>query len=136
MRSSRQISSPTRPVDTSVTPTYSRHTSEPSLSRPGSSAGDEITSSAVFVTVASSRDQIARPVRESTHASRPSIATAYSRPAGSDGGITFTNVSGATSTTTLTLTNVTASKNGYKYRAVFTNTLGTATTSVAALTVL
>src|SRR5262249_44990257 len=82
VRSSRQISSPTRPVETSVTPTYSRHTSEPSLSRPDSSAGDEITSSAVFVTEASSRDQIARPVRESTHASRPSIATAYSRPAG------------------------------------------------------
>src|SRR5262249_58427725 len=63
-------------------PRNGRHPSGPSLSRPDSSAGDEIPSSAVFVTEASSRDQIARPVRESTHASRPSIATAYSRPAG------------------------------------------------------
>jgi hypothetical protein len=52
-----------------------------------------------------------------------------------DGGVTFTNISGATSTT-LTLTSVTASENGYKYRAVFTNSLGSTTTTAALLTVL
>jgi hypothetical protein len=51
-----------------------------------------------------------------------------------NGGSTYTNISGATSTT-LTLTAVTASQNGYKYRAVFTNSLGSATTSAATLTV-
>jgi hypothetical protein len=52
----------------------------------------------------------------------------------STNGSTWTNIAGATSTT-LTLTNVTASQNGYRYRAVFTNSLGSATTSVATLTV-
>jgi MBG domain/Kelch motif/Immunoglobulin domain/Immunoglobulin I-set domain/Galactose oxidase, central domain len=52
-----------------------------------------------------------------------------------NGGTTWTSISGATGTT-LTLTNVTASQNAYRYRAVFTNTLGTATTSSATLTVL
>jgi uncharacterized repeat protein (TIGR03803 family) len=51
-----------------------------------------------------------------------------------DGGKTFTNISGATSTT-LTLSNVQASEDGYQYQAVFTNNLGTATTSAATLTV-
>ena len=54
-----------------------------------------------------------------------------SAPAGSS---TFTNVSGATSTT-LTLSATTASQNGNQYRAVFTNSVGTATSSVATLTV-
>jgi hypothetical protein len=52
-----------------------------------------------------------------------------------NGGTTWTPISGATGTT-LRLTNVTASQNAYRYRAVFTNTLGTATTSSATLTVL
>jgi hypothetical protein len=52
-----------------------------------------------------------------------------------DGGATFGNISGATSTT-LTLTGVTAGQNGYKYRAVFTNSLDSATTTAALLTVL
>ncbi len=51
-----------------------------------------------------------------------------------DGGNTFTNIAGATSTT-LTLTSTTASQNGYKYRAVFTNSVGSATTTAATLTV-
>jgi sugar lactone lactonase YvrE len=46
----------------------------------------------------------------------------------------FTNISGATSTT-LTLTGVTTSQNGYLYQAVFTNSVGSATTSAATLTV-
>jgi hypothetical protein len=52
----------------------------------------------------------------------------------STNGTYYTNIAGATSTT-LTLTNVTAKQNGYKYRAVFTNSLGSATTTAATLTV-
>ena len=51
-----------------------------------------------------------------------------------DGGNTYTNISGATSTT-LTLTNTSRSQSGYKYRAVFTNSICTMTTIVAILTV-
>jgi hypothetical protein len=51
-----------------------------------------------------------------------------------DGGVTFTNISGASSPT-LTLTGVTASQNRYKYRAVFTNALGSTTTTAAVLTI-
>lgn len=50
-----------------------------------------------------------------------------------DGGNTYANLSGATSTT-LTVS-ATASQNGYRYRAVFTNSIGTATTASATLTV-
>ncbi|HWS44911.1 MAG TPA: hypothetical protein VN636_03550, partial [Acidimicrobiia bacterium] len=50
-----------------------------------------------------------------------------------DGGVTFANVSGATSTT-LTFT-AAAGQNGYQYRAVFSNSSGSATTSAATLTV-
>jgi hypothetical protein len=52
-----------------------------------------------------------------------------------NGGSTFSNISGAHGTT-LTLTNTTASENGYEYRAVFTNSLGSAATIAAILTVL
>jgi hypothetical protein len=52
----------------------------------------------------------------------------------SNGGSSYTDIAGATGTT-LTLTGVQASQNGYKYRAVFTNSLGSATTSAATLTV-
>lgn len=51
-----------------------------------------------------------------------------------DGGTTWSNITGATGTT-LTLTAVTTSQNGYRYRVVFTNSLGSATTSSANLTV-
>jgi hypothetical protein len=51
-----------------------------------------------------------------------------------DGGATFNNVAGAT-TTTLTVPNVAASQNGTKFRAVFTNSSGSATTTAATLTV-
>jgi uncharacterized repeat protein (TIGR03803 family) len=51
-----------------------------------------------------------------------------------DGGKTFTDISGATSTM-LTLSNVLFSQNGDEYRASFTNSVGTATTSAASLTV-
>ncbi len=45
-----------------------------------------------------------------------------------DGGTTFTNISGATSTT-LTLNNVTTNMNGDAFQAVFTNSAGSATTT-------
>jgi len=51
-----------------------------------------------------------------------------------NGGATFTNVSGATSTT-LSLTGTTVAMNGNEYRAVFTNAAGSATTTAATLTV-
>ncbi|MGD0404052.1 MAG: hypothetical protein ABSB66_12745 [Candidatus Acidiferrales bacterium] len=51
-----------------------------------------------------------------------------------NGGGTFTNVSGATSTT-LNITNTTNAMSGNKYHAVFTNTAGSATTTNATLTV-
>ena len=51
-----------------------------------------------------------------------------------DGGKTFTNIAGATSTT-LKLTAKT-SMNGYQYRAVFANSVGNATTKIAKLTVV
>ena len=51
-----------------------------------------------------------------------------------DGGNTYSNISGATSAT-LTLTNTTAAQNGNLYRAVFTNSVGAATTTAATLTV-
>ena len=52
-----------------------------------------------------------------------------------DGGATYTNIAGATHTT-FTLNNPTAAQKGYKYRAVFTNSAGSTTTSAALLTVV
>ncbi len=51
-----------------------------------------------------------------------------------NGGSTYTNVSGATSGT-LTVSGTTASQNGSLYRAVFTNTAGSTDTTAATLTV-
>jgi hypothetical protein len=51
-----------------------------------------------------------------------------------DGGLTWSNISGATNTA-FTLNTTTASENGYEYRAVFTNSLGSAATAAALLTV-
>ena len=51
-----------------------------------------------------------------------------------NGGSTWTNVSGGTSAT-LTVSATTASQNGYEYRAVFTNSVGSATSNPATLTV-
>ena len=50
-----------------------------------------------------------------------------------DGGTTFTNIAGATSTT-YSFTPTTA-ENGYEYQAVFTNMSGTVTSNPATLTV-
>lgn len=51
-----------------------------------------------------------------------------------DGGKSFTNISGATSTT-LMLNNVTTAMNSDEYEAVFTNSIGSNTTTAAILTV-
>ncbi len=51
-----------------------------------------------------------------------------------NGGSSFSNLSGGNSTTVSFTASF--SQNGYKYRAVFTNSLGTATTTAATLTVL
>jgi alpha-tubulin suppressor-like RCC1 family protein len=51
-----------------------------------------------------------------------------------DGGATFSPVSGATSDT-LTIAGATLSENGNRYRAVFTNSVGSATSNSALLTV-
>src|SRR5438309_6566825 len=50
-----------------------------------------------------------------------------------NGGATFTNIAGATATTLSFTAQV--SNNGNQYRAVFTNTVGSATTTAATLTV-
>ena len=52
----------------------------------------------------------------------------------SAGGNTWSNISGATSTT-LSLANVSSTQNGDEYRAVFTNSAGNATSNAATLTV-
>ena len=52
----------------------------------------------------------------------------------SDGGVTFSNIAGATKTT-FTVKKVLAGQDGNLYRAKFTNAAGTAVSSVAALTV-
>jgi hypothetical protein len=59
----------------------------------------------------------------------PTVQWQVKIPAG-----TFTDIGGATSPT-LTLTGVSAAQNGNQYRAVFTNSQGTATTDPATLTV-
>ena len=69
-----------------------------------------------------------------TAAATGNLAPTMQWQVSTNGGATYTAISGATSTT-LTLSAVTASQNGYLYRAVFTNGLGTATTTAATLTV-
>jgi hypothetical protein len=51
-----------------------------------------------------------------------------------NGGSTWHNITGATSTS-YTIIATTVSQNGYRYRAVFTNSAGSATTDSATLTV-
>jgi hypothetical protein len=58
--------------------------------------------------------------------------------ASTDGGKTFSDIAGDASATTqtLTITGLSASKNGNRYRAIFTNSLGSVTTNVAKLAVV
>src|SRR5262249_49912898 len=75
-----------------------------------------------------------RSVSAGDNASFTAAATGSPTPAvqwqvSTDGGTTWTNVTGNTSATSTTLTvHTSLSMNGYKYRAVFTNSLGTVVT--------
>jgi len=82
---------------------------------------------------------VSQTVTAGSNVTFAAAATGYPAPTvqwqvSTNGGATFTNLSSATSTT-LTLTPVTTSQNGYLYRAVFTNLVGSATTTPATLTV-
>ena len=100
-----------------------------------------LPSSAVTVTMNSPPAVMVSPASQTVSSSVTFTAAASGTPAPSvqwqvstDGGTTFTNIPGATSTT-LTVT-LTPTQSGYKYRAVFTNTCGTATTAAATATIL
>jgi ELWxxDGT repeat protein len=101
------------------------------------------TTSSAKLTVDTAPAVTTQPVSQTVNAGKTATFTAAAsgNPAptvqwqvSANGGISWTNVSGATSPT-LTLTNVTAAQNGDEYRAVFTNSLATATTKSATLTV-
>lgn len=105
------------------------------------SAGTATTSSATL-TVQSAPVVTLNPLRQTVLAShKVSIkASAAGNPTptvqwqvSTNGGSTWTNISGATSTTLSFV--VSATQNGYQYRALFTNKIGTATTKAAVLTV-
>jgi hypothetical protein len=100
------------------------------------------TTSAATLTVNSAPTVTTNPVNQSVSATSTATFTAAAsgNPAptvqwqqSTDGGATFTNIAGAISTT-LSFT-VLANQNGNQYRAVFTNSAGSSTTTAAALTV-
>lgn len=100
------------------------------------------TSNAATLTVNFAPTVIANPTDLSVIAGQTASFTAASTgnpnptvqwQVSTDGGATFTNISGATATT-LSFT-AAQTDNGSKYRAVFTNSLGSATTSAATLNV-
>jgi Ricin-type beta-trefoil lectin domain/Immunoglobulin I-set domain len=107
------------------------------------SAGSATTTAATLTVNSSSPPTITtQPANQTVNAGQTATFTAAATGSptptvqwqvSTDGGATFSNVSGATSTT-LSFT-TTLSQNGNQYRAVFTNTAGTATTAVATLTV-
>jgi immunoglobulin I-set domain protein len=100
------------------------------------------TSTAATLTVNTAPSIIMHPADETGCAGTPvsftTASTGTPEPTvqwevSSDGGLNFNNLPGETNTT---LTFVTAaSQNGYKYRAVFTNSCGSATSNAATLTV-
>jgi hypothetical protein len=107
------------------------------------SVGSTTTTSATL-TVRSAPTLSASPMSQTVNAGQSvtftAAATGNPTPTvqwqvSTNGGSSYTNISGATSTT-LTLTGVKSSQNGYLYRAVFTNSVGSATTAAATLTVL
>jgi len=101
------------------------------------------TTTAATLTVNSAPSITTSPVSQSvpylsnvtfTAAATGSPAPTVQWQTSTNGGATFSNISGATSTS-LTLSGVTVSMSGNLFRAVFTNTVGTATTTAATLTV-
>jgi len=98
------------------------------------------TTAAAILNVTSPPVVTTNPTNQTVCAGTSATFTAAASPAASvqwqvstDGGSSFTNLPGATSTT-LTFTAVPADNNN-QYRAVFTNICGTATTTAATLTV-
>ncbi|MFY9572656.1 MAG: immunoglobulin domain-containing protein, partial [Blastocatellia bacterium] len=102
-----------------------------------------VTSSAATLTVNTSAGVNANPSNQAVCAGSNAMFTAS--PTGSpspavqwqvstNGGASFSNVTGATSTT-LTVALVTSAQNNNRYRAVFTNLCGAATSNAATLTV-
>src|SRR5204862_4351694 len=103
----------------------------------------QATSKAATLTVRVFPDIIKQPqsttVEEGQSATFEATASGFPAPtvqwqSSSDGGATWSNVSGATSTQ-LTLASVKTSSNGNRYRAVFKNTAGSVTSEAATLTV-
>jgi len=81
---------------------------------------------------------LSQTVAAGKHAYFTAAATGNPKPTvqwqvSTDGGLTWTNIAGATSTT-LTIVS-TLAENGYEYRALFTNIIGSAFTTAATLTV-
>ena len=109
------------------------------------SAGSATSAAATLtVTAAATQPQIttqpaAQSVAAGANASFSAAASGAPAPTvqwqvSTNGGSSFTNIAGATATT-LTLTAVTSAQNQSQYRAVFTNSAGSATTTAATLTV-
>jgi VCBS repeat-containing protein len=115
------------PQDFAITNTTSGGTPPATSTSTSSCPTLTVTSSPSNLTVTSG--QTASFSAAATGAPAPTVQWQVS----SDGGATFTDVPGATSTT-LTFT-ATISQNGNLYRAVFTNSTGSVTSSAATLTV-
>ncbi len=107
-----------------------------------SSAGI-LTSSTATLTISTPPAVTMQPVNQTVNAGQTATFTvaASGTPApavqwlvSTDGGASWTNIAGATSTT-LTLSNVAAMQNGNEYEAIFTTSAGTAATNPALLTI-
>ncbi len=92
------------------------------------SAPPTITSQPVSVTVAAG--STASFSAAASGSPTPTVQWQFS----ADGGTSWSNISGATSTTYSFTTTIPPSENGYEYEAVFTNSSGSATTNAATLT--
>src|SRR5881296_1030883 len=107
------------------------------------SAGSATTTAATLTVNSPTPPTITtQPVNQTVNAGQTATFTAAATGApiptvqwqvSTDGGVTFNNISGATSTTLSFTTAV--SQKGNRYRAVFTNSAGSATTTAATLTV-
>ena len=115
------------PQDFAVTNTTSGSTPTSSSTSTSSCPTLTVTSSPSSLTVTSG--QTALFSAAATGSPAPTVQWQVS----SDGGATFTNVSGATSTTLTFAADM--SQNGNSYRAVFANSTGSVTSSAASLTV-
>ena len=93
------------------------------------SAPPTITSQPVSVTVAAG--STASFSATASGSPTPTVQWQFS----ADGGTSWSNISGATSTTYSFTTTIPPSENGYEYEAVFTNSSGSATTNAATVTV-